>query len=103
IGGLIGSANSSATVANSYWATDASGRTQSAGGGGATLAQLQCPVAATNISCLTSGLYDGWDGYVDSEGNPYWFFGDASTLPGLSLGGEIYRDTDGDGVLDFDD
>lgn len=103
IGGLIGAARNSAIVADSYWATDASDRTHSAGGVGATLAQLRCPLAANNLSCLTSGLYDGWDGYVDSEGSPYWFFGDASTLPVLRLDGEIYRDTDGDGAFDFDD
>lgn len=102
ISGLWGSAT------NSYWATDAAGQTSQgpgmSGAKAATLAQLKCPTAADNTSCLMgTTLYSGWALLKNSKGANYWDFGSTSQLPGLVLNGVVYRDSDGDGYLDADD
>ncbi len=87
-------------VVSSYWATDGSGLFASAGNPTpATLAQMQ---EAESADYATGGivLYEGWDAYEDDDGTPYWDFGDSSELPGLCLGGLVYRDADSDGELE---
>ena len=62
-----------------------------------TLVELQCPVGASNTSCIADKvLYAEWD-------NNVWDFGTSNQLPGLILEGITYRDSDGDGSLDSDD
>lgn len=103
-GGLSGYAN--ATYTNSYWATDATGQSNQSGAGAkaATLAQLKCPTAADNTSCLTgTTLYASWGALKDVKGSAYWDFGTNAQLPGIVLNGVVYRDSDGDGSLDTDD
>uniref|UniRef100_UPI0025861816 hypothetical protein n=1 Tax=Microbulbifer sp. TaxID=1908541 RepID=UPI0025861816 len=99
-GGLI--ARSGSVIA-SYWAEDASGQTESDGGTGATLAELQCPTSPDNTACADATLYKDWSSYKDAQGNAYWDFGSATELPGLRLRGRVHRDGDGDGVQDADD
>lgn len=85
--------------AQTYWATDKI----PAGHPGtpATLAQLKCPTAANNTSCLAgTTLYQNWDKEYDTKGNSYWHFGTATQLPGLVLNGRIYRDDNFDGTID---
>jgi cellulase/cellobiase CelA1 len=92
VGGLVGLAEQDVT--SSYWATDTSGLPLSAGNPqGALLSELQCPTGATNVDDCLSGvtLYDGWESYTDGGGAAYWNFGDATQLPGLCLGGTLYR------------
>ncbi|QIL90744.1 autotransporter subunit C [Microbulbifer sp. SH-1] len=104
VGGLIGTVG---TASASYWATDISGQTTSAGGTGAkgaNVADLQCPTGADDITCMTgSTLYAGWSSHTDAEGNGYWDFGSNTELPGLRLQGTVYRDGDGDGAENSDD
>ena len=75
VGGLIGNRESpSLQVNNSYWDTDASGRTNSPGGGIAkTKAELQMPtVAGTRVNAV----YYNWDA-------DRWDFGTAEEYPVL--------------------
>ena len=61
---------------------------------GASLAQLQCPTAATDTACAgPATLYDGWQ---DTD----WDFGSNLQLPGLTIDTTVYRDGNADGVLD---
>ncbi|MEY4588218.1 MAG: hypothetical protein RL497_294 [Pseudomonadota bacterium] len=69
--------------------------------GAASLAQLQCPTSSDNTQCAGKSLYEGWSKERDSTGQPYWDFGSNTQLPGLRLFGNIYRDGDGDGVLEI--
>ena len=66
-GGLIG--ENSGSVRDSYWDTETSGRTRSAGGTGLMTAQLQMPTG-------TTGIYANWS-------SDDWDFGDASSYPAL--------------------
>ncbi|TXR53809.1 GLUG motif-containing protein [Reinekea thalattae] len=109
-GGLIGlviatSSVSTISITKSYWATDSSEQSDATGSisgdalelddtTGATLAELKCPTAANNITCLseTTGetLYAGWDAIDhdnDDTTDPIspWVFGDSDTLPTLSF------------------
>lgn len=103
-GGLVGGDPGPSSVTAGYWAVDTSGQqTNTGGGSGVTLAELQCPIASDNEACANVTLYEGWDTYVDDEGVPYWDFGTASQLPALVLKGRTYRDSDGDGVFDDED
>ena len=68
-GGLVGTSNSVELVRDSYWDTETSGRTESAGGTGLMTAQLQMPTSAT-------GIYANWS-------SDDWDFGDASSYPAL--------------------
>ncbi len=91
-GGLIGS--SFENVVSSYWATDTSLQSSSAGNAqGAGVLQLACPVAADNTNACVPGvtLYAGWEQYQDENELPYWEFGATSELPGLCLDGRLYR------------
>jgi len=101
-GGLIGDARTT-VVTNSYWATDISQITTSAGGTGFLHNELTCPTSANNTTCAATEIYTGWDTSIDGDGNPYWDYGTASQLPGLIINGVVHRDTDGDGVLDSND
>lgn len=108
VGGFLGSVSTS-TIANSHWATDTTGQSESAESSaenfyqGATLEELQCPVAYGNTTCSAITLYTDWDLMVDGDNNPYWDFGTSEELPGLALNGLVYRDSDTDGVLDHED
>jgi hypothetical protein len=99
-GGLLGYSNKDHT-AHLYWATDTSGQATSTGSNttyfGALLNELQCPTSSDNNTCTNTGtLYESWSSEV-------WDFGTDQQLPGLIMGGRIYRDSDGDGVSDEDD
>ena len=75
VGGLIGNrASPGLQVNNSYWDTNASGRTDSPGGGvGKTRAELQMPtVAGTRVDAI----YYNWDNYR-------WDFGTSEEYPVL--------------------
>jgi len=108
LGGLIGQVSNEA-IGNSYWATDTSGQADSAGRSaedgyvGATLAELQCPTAADDTACASNTLFAGWGSFLDDDDNALWDFGTDSELPGLTLNGTTYRDSDGDGYLDSQD
>jgi len=67
---------------------------------GFDLATLQCPTVANNTSCHVQTLYTNWHQPKNSEDDNLWDFGSATELPGLLIGGVVYRDADGDGVLD---
>ncbi len=101
-GGLIGQSEGPLHESlASHWATDTSGQATSAGSEtGYLLSELQCPVGANDTGCAGATLYSGWQSYTDESGAPYWDFGDSTQLPGLCLGGNVYRDGDADGVLE---
>ena len=67
---------------------------------GYTLAQLQCPLTANDTGCTGTTVYDEWQLETNSDSDPAWDFGSTAQLPGLSIGGTVYRDADGDGSLD---
>ncbi len=67
---------------------------------GFDLATLQCPTAANSGSCTIRTLYTNWHLPKNSEGEVVWDFGSDNELPGLLIGGKVYRDANGDGVLD---
>ena len=71
IGGLVGSSDAG-TVTASYWDTDTSGQTDSAGGVGKTTTELQAPTGS-------SGIYATWSG---------WDFGTGSQYPALTANGD---------------
>ncbi len=75
VGGLIGNRESpSLQVNNSYWDTDASGRTNSSGGGIAkTKAELQMPTVA---GARVNAIYYNWDA-------DRWDFGTSEAYPAL--------------------
>ena len=117
-GGLIGSSPSSSLITNSYWAIDSSGQTssdsssESTGYVGLTLATLRCAIAAntdaSNSRCVSAdGTAENLSAalilYKDWQASGYWDFGNDQQLPGLSLNGAVYRDSDGDGSLDVND
>jgi hypothetical protein len=102
-GGLIGY-NNGASYTSNYFATDNSGQanafgTNNSAGGlnppgtqGDTLADLKAAVTPGEVIGGTP-LYVGWS-------DASWAFPANLQLPGLILGGLIYRDADGDGTLD---
>ena len=65
-----------------------------------SLDNLQCPVAADDITCTGQTLYNQWAEFLNESGAPVWDFGTSGEVPGLSFGGTVYRDGDGDGNLD---
>ncbi len=91
VGGLIG--KSLQNVVSSYWATDTSTRTTSAGSAQpATVAQLNCPTSPNNTSCRPgTTLFSGWAQYATKSGAPYWEQGSATQLPGLCVNGSLFR------------
>src|SRR5690554_3263250 len=110
VGGLIGYAYSS-VVDRSYWASDSSGQSSSAGTSssnssyfGATLAELGCADAPNNTSCVSNKtLFENWPTDAAANGGIVWVFSEDQKLPALKLGNNEYRDSDGDGYLDEDD
>ncbi|MEK9713529.1 MAG: autotransporter subunit C, partial [Thalassolituus sp.] len=102
VGGIVGYVGGY-DISDSYWATDATGQSNSSRSGtaynylGATLAQLQCPLTGDDTSCLTNTtLYAGWS-------PEHWDFGTTEQLPALKVNGRVIRDSDGDGALDDED
>ena len=104
LGGLVGWSDGASYSAN-YFANDKGtanaigtnhstpGDINPAGATGATLAELQCPTTANDTTCAASLLYENWD-------TALWDFGSDMLLPGLIIDGTVYRDGNGDGVLD---
>ena len=89
VGGLIGKAVGSATVAYSYWNTQRSGQSSSAGQGagkaeGKTTAQLIKPIAPGQT---TRNIYYGWS--TDD-----WYFGTSSDYPAIKVNGGGCRSAD---------
>src|SRR5690554_5958643 len=110
VGGLIGHAYSS-VVDRSYWASDSSGQSNSAGLSGSnssyfetTLANLGCASAPNNTSCVSGKtLFESWPTDAAANDGIAWVFSADQKLPALKLGNNEYRDSDGDGYLDQDD
>ena len=82
VGGLVGSNFADrGTTRDSYWDTQTSGQSESAGGEGKTTSELQSPTGYT-------GIYENWDLDLDEDGvgDDLWDFGDASQYPSLRHG-----------------
>ena len=82
VGGLVGSIFADrGTTRDSYWDTQTSGQSESAGGEGKTTSELQSPTGYT-------GIYENWnlDLNEDGVGDDLWDFGDASQYPRLRHG-----------------
>ena len=79
MGGLVG-LNNGGTVRNSYWDTETSRWTTSAGGVGRTTEQLQQPWKA-----VYQGIYADWNLDLDGDGSPDdpWDFGAPDQYPKL--------------------
>ena len=75
VGGLVGNAeaNANVNVVNSYWDTDTSGQSGSAGGEGKPTIELQAPTDNT-------GIYSNWSDHR-------WDFGTSSQYPALKSDG----------------
>jgi hypothetical protein len=103
-GGMVGFGP--ATFVSSFYATDTTGfsKTKTAGNGAVavTLADLKCPDTASDPDCLP-GLFAGWQNRLNLDGQLAWDFGTNQQVPALRIQGVVYRDSDGDGVLDADD
>jgi hypothetical protein len=95
-----------ATFVSSFFATDTTGftKTKTAGSGATavTLADLKCTDAPSDPDCL-AGLFAGWQSRLNSDGQPAWDFGNSQQVPALRIKGVVYRDSDGDGILDQED
>ena len=107
IGGLVGW-NDGALYQSNYFASNVgvqnaigtnnttAGLVNPAGTTGVDLVDLQCPTTYDDTACLAGTnitLYTSWNDVV-------WDFGTSMELPGLSINGVVYRDANGDGVLD---
>ena len=82
VGGLVGSNFADrGTTRDSYWDTQTSGQSESAGGEGKTTSELQSPTGYT-------GIYENWNLDLDEDGvgDDLWDFGDASQYPRLQHG-----------------
>ena len=82
VGGLVGSNFADrGTTRDSYWDTQTSGQSESAGGEGKTTSELQSPTGYT-------GIYENWNLDLDEDGvgDDLWDFGDASQYPRLRHG-----------------
>ncbi len=97
---LSGTSPSTQTLGASYFVTEWVANSEQEPGA-FSLTQLQCPTASDNSQCAGKPLYEGWSQERDASGQPYWDFGNNTQLPGLRLFGKIYRDSDGDGVLEI--
>ena len=89
-GGLIGQNVWNTSLAtHSYWDTERSGQSTSAGGTGKTTVQLQSPASYTSTTGNTSAIYSAWN--VDVDGVPGnddpWFFGAPDQYPILKYAG----------------
>ncbi|WP_339074507.1 GLUG motif-containing protein [Teredinibacter turnerae] len=101
---LFGNSVDADNLTANYWYTESSDRTPGASGTGASLGELQCPQTASNSECTSITLYVGWADALTPEGEPRWSFGSATQLPTIRINGVVYRDSDGDGLLDnYDD
>ena len=79
VGGLDGNNFADrGTVRDSYWDTQTSGQSESAGGEGKTTSELQSPTGYT-------GIYENWNLDLDEDGvgDDLWDFGNASQYPML--------------------
>ena len=82
VGGLVGSNfGDRGTARDSYWDTQTSGQSESAGGEGKTTSELQSPTGYT-------GIYENWNVDLDDDGvgDDLWDFGNASQYPTLRHG-----------------
>ena len=82
VGGLVGSNFADrGTARDSYWDTQSSGQSESAGGGGRTTSELQSPTGYT-------GIYENWNVDLDEDGvgDDLWDFGNANQYPTLRHG-----------------
>ena len=82
VGGLVGSNFPDlGTALDSYWNTQTSGQSASAGGEGRTTSELQSPTGYT-------GIYENWNLDLDDDGvgDDLWDFGNASQYPTLRHG-----------------
>ena len=81
VGGLVGTEFSGASTAtHSYWDTDVSSLSVSAGGVGKTTSELRTPTTAT-------GIYSTWAGVdIDGKTEAPWDFGTDSQYPVLRYG-----------------
>ena len=125
-GGLLGEMNGSNNILkNNYWTSHALGQAsvgETNSNMGLPLAALRCAVQANttsaNSNCVSADgiaeglagpatLYNDWDTYGTTDANgvfhAYWDFGSDQQMPALNFNGTIYRDSDGDGVLDAQD
>ena len=69
VGGLVGGSPGGGTVVSSFWDTETTGQAASAGGTGATTAQLQAAGAGTPFAALNGGTTEF--GVVDGQSFPY--------------------------------
>ena len=77
VGGLVGgNFGNTGTATDSYWDTQTSGQSESAGGEGKTTSELQSPTGYT-------GIYESWNLDLDGVGDDLWDFGTASQYPAL--------------------
>lgn len=99
-GRIEGKTGSSNGLKNIFWRTRTDlyliNRSRGSVQNGYSLLELQCPESASNTNCASDPLFSNWDESI-------WSFGESIQLPGLILNGVVYRDSDGDGVLDADD
>ena len=82
VGGLVGSNFADrGTTRDSYWDTQTSGQSASAGGEGRTTSELQSPTGYM-------GIYENWNLDLDDDGvgDDLWDFGNASQYPTLRHG-----------------
>jgi cysteine-rich repeat protein len=82
VGGLVGS-NYFSNVSNSFWDTETSFQSSSAGGTGKTSAEMKAVATFTDIT--TNGLDTAWDfvndPYNDSGTNDYWTIDEGVSYP----------------------
>ena len=88
-GGLIARNDHNLSPVNSYWDTERSGQSTSAGGTGKTTVQLQSPTAYTSSAGNTSAIYSAWNVDVDgiSGNDDPWTFGASDQYPVLKYAG----------------
>ena len=82
VGGLVGSNFvDRGTARDSYWNSQTSGQSESAGGEGKTTSELQSPTGYT-------GIYENWNVDLDEDGvgDDLWDFGNARQYPTLRHG-----------------
>ena len=85
VGGLVGSIFADrGTTRDSYWDTQTSSQSESAGGEVKTTSELQSPTGYT-------GIYENWNLDLDEDGvgDDLWDFGNASQYPTLRLHSEL--------------
>lgn len=68
-----------------------------------SIQSLKCIAESEYLGCVNPNIYKDWATQKSSNGEILWDFGSASQLPGMVFNGVVYRDSDGDGVIDEDD